>query len=370
MAICVSDPCLYGGTCVPTADAYTCVCAYGYTGQNCATMVNITTPAFSGDSYLVYSITPDTISEETEISIRVRTASSNSTGIIMFASQRLDGRGDFFLVGVDNDVVFCQVELGSGSVRIDSPDMLVPEEWSTIAITRARSLVTLMVDTGSLVPGTTPGSFIGLQVSNNLFVGGIPEIQRKPSAVSIWSGYSGCIADVSFSDSSQMSALVGIDGGRNVGECEVDACFYYTCYNGGTCQTGVNNTAMCLCPERYSPPNCIDEIDLCIAANPCTSGSTCVRDQSGHPVCLCPYGKDGLTCNDAINIAIPSFNKTDYAHMQLPPLPTSVGPSTTILFSILPATRDGLILYSALYYMPTTLDFVALLIKDGYLEFR
>ena len=334
--------------------------------------MNITTPVFYGNSYLSYRMDPSAITDETEISVRVRTALANSTGIAMFAAQRLDGRGDFLLVGVDNDIVYCQFDLGSGSVVIQSPGSLLPGVWSSIAITRTANLMTVTLDNNPLASGTSPGSFVGLQVSNTLFVGGVSDVQMRPSAIPMtaWRGFDGCVTDISVSDVSQSSALVGIDSGRNVGECEVDACFYFTCYNGGSCEVATNRTAVCVCPTGYLPPTCVNMEDRCLTANPCSSGSTCMTDENGQLLCLCPYGRDGQTCSEGINIATPSFNKSEYAHMQLPMLPSSVGPSTTIAFSVMPVTPNGLMLYSSLYYMPTTLDFVAVLMKDGYLEFR
>ena len=33
---CVEQPCLNGGTCIDSVNDYTCLCADGYTGKNCA----------------------------------------------------------------------------------------------------------------------------------------------------------------------------------------------------------------------------------------------------------------------------------------------------------------------------------------------
>ena len=38
---CADKPCLNGGTCVDGVNDYTCVCAVGYTGENCGIGKNI-----------------------------------------------------------------------------------------------------------------------------------------------------------------------------------------------------------------------------------------------------------------------------------------------------------------------------------------
>ena len=329
-------------------------------------------PINLGSSFLTYNINPSVIYTDTQISLRVKPSAANSSGVLAFASQSSSngGSGDFFLLAVDRGVVYLQFDCGSGSTPIQAAEPLVPGEWSTIAVSRTAGSAMLYQNSLPPIFGSNPGTFSGLNIANILHLGGVPASVVKPTAVTVWTGFEGCIADFMLGDMDSQSALSGIDGGRNVGECEVGSCFSFTCYNGGTCVAPASGSPTCQCPSGYLPPNCANAEDNCTLANPCPPGASCIASENGQLQCQCPFGQDGPTCLEAISIGIPSFNKSNYAHLVFPTLPSRVAMTTTILLSIRPVRTSGLILYSALHSTPENRDFVALIMRDGYLEFR
>ena len=305
------------------------------------------------------------------MSFRVKPSVANTSGILAFASQSSSGgSGDFFLLAINRGFVYLQFDCGSGSTPIRATAPIPPGEWSTIAVSRTAGSAMLYQNSLPPILGSNPGAFSGLDITSVMHLGGVPSSVLKPPAVTVWNGFDGCITDITLGDMEGRSALSGIDGGKNAGECEVDPCFSFTCYNGGTCVAPATGSPTCQCPSGYLPPNCANVEDNCTLANPCAMGSSCITSGSGQLQCQCPFGRDGPNCLETINVAVASFNKSDYAHLVYPTLPSSVAMATTILVSIRPVRTGGLILYSALHSTPENRDFVALIMKDGYLEFR
>ena len=56
-AECASSPCLNGATCYQGDNAYVCMCAFGYTGENCQTGMSILSCCNSSPSISVFVIT-------------------------------------------------------------------------------------------------------------------------------------------------------------------------------------------------------------------------------------------------------------------------------------------------------------------------
>lgn len=68
-------------------------------------------------------------------------------------------------------------------------------------------------------------------------------------------------------------------------------------------------------------------------------------------------------------ITVPSFRKTDYSHISFP-TPVGMFVTSTITFSFMSYSSEGLLLYAAYHSSATTADFISLAMKDGYLQFR
>ncbi|XP_077562313.1 protein kinase C-binding protein NELL2-like isoform X2 [Haemaphysalis longicornis] len=60
------------------------------------------------------------------------------------------------------------------------------------------------------------------------------------------------------------------------------------CANGGTCIHGENGSMECACPAAFSGPQCLDDVDECLAG-PCGRFSVCVN-LYGSFRCLCRPG--------------------------------------------------------------------------------
>ena len=47
VSYCASGPCLNGASCIDTQFGFVCTCASGYTGTNCATLINVSLLLFN-----------------------------------------------------------------------------------------------------------------------------------------------------------------------------------------------------------------------------------------------------------------------------------------------------------------------------------
>ncbi|XP_041479272.1 sushi, von Willebrand factor type A, EGF and pentraxin domain-containing protein 1-like [Lytechinus variegatus] len=72
------------------------------------------------------------------------------------------------------------------------------------------------------------------------------------------------------------------------------------CQNGGNCTNLSDNDFSCECPTGYGGKICEILIDACYSG-PCSNDALCSTDGLGQPVCVCLPGYDGSFCEDEIN---------------------------------------------------------------------
>ncbi|KAL1424466.1 hypothetical protein MTO96_020250 [Rhipicephalus appendiculatus] len=74
---------------------------------------------------------------------------------------------------------------------------------------------------------------------------------------------------------------------------EVNECLSQPCLNGATCVDGVNEYK-CICPGGYLGDHCEIDFNEC-ASSPCMHGATCLDQVNGFR-CNCPAGYEGTRC--------------------------------------------------------------------------
>lgn len=240
----------------------------------------------------------------------------NDSLLVYSAQNKFLGSGDdFFAVGLKNNTVLLQFNLGSGSARIYSEPLDPRKEWHLVVAGRDGRDGWLKVDNQLLKKGQSKGSLVGLNLFEPFYIGGIPSRNQIPSILEFKSGgFHGSIYDVairfgvknpfiqlststSVPDSSKEWAVVK---GRNVGNEGYDECSSRTppCSNGGTCKRE-GATYLCSCPAEWAGLYCTSRRVPCYGYdNPCVSG-TC-RPDGLDVKCDCPLGKTGQLCNQGV----------------------------------------------------------------------
>ena len=103
----------------------------------------------------------------------------------------------FFAVGLKNNMVVLQYNLGAGSARIYSEPLNHSKEWRMVVAGRDRFDGWLYVDDQPRKEGKSDGSHVGLNLAEPLYIGDIPDPRQIPSVLEFKSGgFHGSIYDV------------------------------------------------------------------------------------------------------------------------------------------------------------------------------
>lgn len=283
-------------------------------------VINITVPLFSivqdFPSYLEYPPPMRGVNSfhvTFQFKVDNSSASWNDSLLVYSAQNKFLGSGDdFFAVGLKNNKVLLQYNLGSGNARIYSEPLDPDNEWHLVVAGRDGLNGWLYVDNHTRKEGKSDPPLVGLNLFEPLYIGGIPDPSQLPSVLEFTSGgFHGSIYDAaikfdirepfiqlstsaSVQDTSKEWAVVR---GRNVGNDSYDECSSRTppCSNGGTCQRE-GATYLCSCLPEWAGLYCTSRRVPCYGYdNPCVSG-TCRPDRQDVK-CDCPLGKTGQVCN-------------------------------------------------------------------------
>ena len=237
----------------------------------------------------------------------------NDSLMVYSAQNKFQGSGDdFFAVGLKNNMVLLQFNLGSGIARIYSDPLNTNMEWHLVVAGREGPVGYLYVDDQPRKQNSSAGPLVGLNLFEPLYIGGISDIRQLPSVVDFKSGgFHGSIYDAAIRFSLkkpfiQLTTSTNVQDnsiawavikGRNVGNESYDECTSRNppCANGGNC-TREGATFLCSCPSNWAGLYCTSHRVPCYGYNdPCVTG-TCVPDGSTVR-CDCPLGKTGQLCD-------------------------------------------------------------------------
>ncbi|KAL9962211.1 hypothetical protein ACROYT_G031293 [Oculina patagonica] len=388
---CQSENC-NGGECIPkdsNPQDFVCLCPLGRVGVQCQTVINITVPLFTivqdFPSYLEYPAPRDAVNSfhvTFQFKLDNSSTSWNDSLLVYSAQNKFLGSGDdFFAVGLKNNMVLLQYNLGSGSARIYSEPLDPSKEWHLVVAGRNGRDGWLYVDSQQRKEGKSVPPLVGLNLFEPLYIGGIPDPRQLPSVLEFKSGgFHGSIYDVaikfdvrtpfiqlststSVQDSSKEWPVVK---GRNVGNESYDECSSRTppCSNNGTCQRE-GATYLCSCPPQWAGLYCTSRRVPCYGYdNPCVSG-TCRPD--GQDIkCDCPLGKTGQTCNQDISIQTPLFQNFSYMLFAK----TDIRSSTQVTITFKPLALNGILFYVSYDDQSTTGDFLSIILHNGFVKLR
>ncbi|XP_027764587.1 basement membrane-specific heparan sulfate proteoglycan core protein, partial [Empidonax traillii] len=285
-------------------------------------------------------------------------------GLLLYNGQRKNSGADFISFGLVGGRPEFRFDAGSGMATIRHPTALRLGQYHTVRLLRNLTWGSLALDGHPPVNGTSQGKFQGLDLNEELYLGGYPDIGAV-AKTGLSRGFMGCVRqlriqgeDVAFGDMDLQA--------HGVTNCPT--CQDRPCQNGGVCQDDESGTYMCRCPHGFTGSNCEYSQALHCHPEACGPDATCVNRPDGQGyTCRCHLGKSGDRCTEGEAVDVPSFEE-DGAFVSYPPL-TNVHHELRVEAEFLPLAPDGLLLFSAGKAAPVE-DFVALAMVGGHLEFR
>jgi dystroglycan 1 len=310
-------------------------------------------------SYVAYPLIKDAYNS---FDIEVTFKPESPNGLILYNGQYEWG-GDFLSLGLVNGRVDFRFDVGSGPTVITS-DPITLDTWHTVRIRKERGSGYLLVGDKEYT-GRAAGRFVGLDLAQDMYLGGVPDYQAVMRTANQRSGFIGCISRLLING---IPIDLGTEALRIVGVIDCPSCNSRPCQNGGTCQPASTKTGyQCVCASGYSGLDCEllgtrCDTDTCGAYGRCYD----MPGTMGYK-CSCSLGKSGSRCEQGSSISLPGFSRTSFA--SYPTIGDSLTSVQIELTFFTQSLDDALLLYDASDVLGTS-DFIALVIREGYAEFR
>uniref|UniRef100_T1IKD2 Basement membrane-specific heparan sulfate proteoglycan core protein n=1 Tax=Strigamia maritima TaxID=126957 RepID=T1IKD2_STRMM len=297
-----------------------------------------------------------------DIEISFKPESQN--GLIFYNGQKKGGVGDFLSLGLNGSYVEFRFDVGSGPAVLQSQEPVEMNAWHTVRVARNKREGMLSVNNQTVVNGSAPGNFQGLDLSEPFYVGGVPDFNNIHRLSGFTHGFVGCISRLVISGSNRQLMH---DAEITSGVAHCNTCAVNPCSHGGTCQEAHSaNGLICICSPGFSGSTC-NEVGKACYPGVCGNGR-CINRPEGGFDCHCPFGKSGERCEKDITIYEPAFH--DDAFVAYPT------PNTRALRHLKIATRlkprdikDGVIVYCGQSENGQG-DFISLTLKNKRIEFR
>ncbi|XP_064028426.1 basement membrane-specific heparan sulfate proteoglycan core protein isoform X3 [Pogoniulus pusillus] len=285
-------------------------------------------------------------------------------GLLLYNGQRKTSGADFISFGLVGGRPEFRFDAGSGMATIRHPTPLRLGEYHTVRLLRNLTRGSLALDGHPPVNGTSQGKFQGLDLNEELYLGGYPDFSVV-AKTGLSQGFMGCVRQLRIQGEEVAFGDMDL---RAHGITSCPTCQDHPCQNGGVCQDADSDTYICRCPPGFTGSNCEYSQALHCHPEACGPDATCINRPDGQGyTCRCHLGKAGERCTEGEAVSVPSFSEGG-AFVSYPPL-TNVHHELRVEAEFLPLAPDGLLLFSAGKAAPVE-DFVALAMVGGHLEFR
>uniref|UniRef100_A0A8C3FQN0 Heparan sulfate proteoglycan 2 n=1 Tax=Chrysemys picta bellii TaxID=8478 RepID=A0A8C3FQN0_CHRPI len=297
---------------------------------------------------------------EIQITFRPETAD----GMLLYNGQKKSTGADFVSFGLVGGRPEFRFDAGSGMATIRHPAPIRLGEFHTVRLYRNLTQGSLVLDSHPPVNGTSQGKFQGLDLNEELYLGGYPDyIAVAKSGLS--SGFVGCVRQLLVQGEEVIFKDLDLKA-HGVSNCPT--CRDRPCQNGGVCRDSESSSYVCHCPQEFTGSNCEHSQALHCHPEACGPDATCINRADGQGYrCRCHLGKSGKTCMEGVMATTPSFNGSD-SFISYPPL-TNIHYELRLDAEFKPLSPDGLILFSGGSGTPVE-DFVSLAMASGHVEFR
>ncbi|XP_068772364.1 basement membrane-specific heparan sulfate proteoglycan core protein isoform X3 [Struthio camelus] len=285
-------------------------------------------------------------------------------GMLLYNGQRKSSGADFVSFGLVGGRPEFRFDAGSGMATIRHPTPLRLGEYHTVRLFRNLTQGSLALDGFPPVNGTSQGKFQGLDLNEELYLGGYPDYSVV-AKTGLSSGFVGCVRQLLIQSEEVVFSEPDL---RAHGISNCPTCQDRPCQNGGVCEDAESSAYVCRCPTGFTGSNCEYSQALHCHPEACGPDATCVNRPDGQGyTCRCHLGKSGEKCMDGEAVSAPSFDE-EGAFVSYPPL-TNIHHELRVDAEFKPLAPDGLLLFSGGKAAPVE-DFVALAMADGHLEFR
>ncbi|KAM6977222.1 basement membrane-specific heparan sulfate proteoglycan core protein [Aplochiton taeniatus] len=286
-------------------------------------------------------------------------------GMILYNGQRRTTGADFISLGLVGGRLEFRFDVGSGMAAIRDTHPIKLGEFHTVVLHRNGTLGTMVIDGGAPINGSSQGKFQGLDLNEELHVGGYPNYSLLAKTAGIDSGFVGCIRQLII----QRDEVIFKDLDRSsTGVTNCPTCKDRPCQNGGMCQDSHASLYKCSCLERFTGSNCQHHSSLHCHSDACGPDATCINKPSGLGYdCRCHLGKSGNKCMDGELVTTPWFDGVE-SYIAYPPL-TNVHDDLTVELEFKPMEADGLLFFLGGKKVKVE-DFVAVSMVAGRVEFR
>ncbi|XP_047187254.1 basement membrane-specific heparan sulfate proteoglycan core protein isoform X12 [Scophthalmus maximus] len=298
-------------------------------------------------------------------SIKINFRPDSGDGMILYNGQRRTTGADFISLGLVGGRLEFRFDVGSGMAIIRDPNPIKLGEFHTVELFRNLTLGYIAVDGGEPINGSSQGKFQGLDLNEELHVGGYPNYTLLAKTAGIKTGFVGCIRQLVI----QGEEVIFKDLDRSsTGVSNCPTCKDHPCQNGGRCEDSDASLYKCGCPRGFTGSNCQHHSSLHCHSEACGADATCINRPNGLGYdCRCHLGKFGKKCMDGELVTTPLFDGEE-TFISYPPL-TNIHDDLRVEVEFKPLDRDGLMFFCGGKKMKVE-DFVAISMVDGHVEFR
>ncbi|XP_039223672.1 basement membrane-specific heparan sulfate proteoglycan core protein isoform X11 [Crotalus tigris] len=285
-------------------------------------------------------------------------------GMLVYNGQKKDTGSDFFSFGLVGGRPELRFDAGSGMATIRHPSLLKLGEFHTVRLYRNLTQGALAVEGQPPVNGSSQGRFQGLDLNEELYLGGYPNYAAI-AKTGLGSGFVGCVRQLIIQGKEVIFKDFDLQA-HGVSHCPT--CQDRPCQNGGVCRDSDSSSYVCECPQGFAGSNCEHPQALRCHPEACGPEATCVNQASGEGyTCRCLLGRHGRKCTAGLTVTTPHFLGGD-AFISYPTL-TRNPYELRLEVEVKPLSPNGLLLFNGGDGSPVA-DFVALNMANGHLEFR
>ena len=126
-----------------------------------------------------------------QFDIEVSFKPESPDGLILYNGQQAGGSGDFISFGINNGYPEFRFDVGSGPAVIRSDKPLELGKWHTVKLNRNRKDGSMTVDDQAPVYGAVVGRFLGLDLLEPFYVGGVPNFKSIHKQAGFFRGFVG-----------------------------------------------------------------------------------------------------------------------------------------------------------------------------------
>ncbi|KAG8431338.1 hypothetical protein GDO86_019022 [Hymenochirus boettgeri] len=210
------------------------------------------------------------------------------SGMLVTVGRRKARRGFFSWVLVGGSPEFGEFDAGSGMAKIRYPTPLTLGDFHTVTLYRNLTEGSLVVDKQAPVNGTSQGKFQGLDLNEELFLGGYPNYDSI-SKSGLNSGFVGCVRQLIIQGEEVIFRDFDLSAS---GLSTCPTCRDRPCKNRGICHDSESSNYVCDCPSGFTGSNCEHSQALHCHPEACGPDATCINraTASSTPPIIISYG--------------------------------------------------------------------------------